>query len=127
MNLSIVLSDSGLALEGISRAAKAAKIFDIIPAHPNKEIALKNFRSLFEQLKKNYPIQPGDKVRITTKVKNRSTGKAEPDNVQEGQCIELAVHYDDTIRLICYPYKANGEVSSKGKIWISHDTTVEKI
>jgi hypothetical protein len=84
-------------------------------------------RDLFEQLKKNYPIQPGDKVRITTKVKNRSTGKAEPDNVQEGQCIELAVHYDDTIRLICYPYKANGEVSSKGKIWISHDTTVEKI
>ena len=82
-------------------------------------------QGLFELLKKNYPIQPGDKVRITQK--GNRIWEDRPDKIEEGQCTELEIHYDDTIQPICYPYKANGEVSSRGKIWIHHDTTIEKI
>jgi len=87
-----------------------------------------NIAGLFEELKKNYPIQPGDKVRVTQKgAKHWNTGKQASDTVQEGQCTELEIHWDDTVRAICYPFKKDGTVAKTGKIWISHDTTIEKI
>ena len=83
-----------------------------------------DIENLFSQLKANYPIQPGDKVRVTT-AGSKTWGRSE--KAEEGQCTELEIHYDNTIRAICYPFKKDGTVAKTGKIWISHDTKIEKI
>jgi len=81
---------------------------------------------LFDQLKANYPIQPGDKVRVTTPAWNYTKEKTLPPDVKVGIVGSLRITSNIVIPDI-YPIKKDGTPAKVGVFYPGYNSKIEKI
>ncbi len=88
--------------------------------------------SLHDLMKKNSPIQVGDRVRITTPEHKHYMGHVlVPASTIEVECVELEINDwssdEETVRPVYHPITVKGVVSKNGRFTAGINDKVEKI